>query len=221
MENLIVSAAVGCVALIGLLRLVMGLRNVSEKRDFATSFLMKLQEYVKSDGRETDTYGWILNHSNKMQNQMGYQGVYAHYRPPFQNYFVSNYPVIINMVPELRRALEDRLLSNRLANQYFNALQEAIIRHIGSADDIIKEITRELKNPFIWLREGVRAIIAIPVSLLVWFGLITDSVADKIKTSILFKIFAGSVATIGFISAIVTIALGWNDFLEKIKSILP
>lgn len=102
-------------------------------------------------------------------------------------------------------------------------LEEAIIRHIGSADDIIKEeLTRELKNPFIWLREGVRAIIAIPVSLLAWFGVITDSVADRIKTSILFKIFAGSIATIGFISAIVTIALGSIIFsLEKIKSILP
>lgn len=221
MEKLIVAAVIGCTALLGLLLLLRRLNHVSEKRDFAISFLKKLQEYVESMGRNMEIYAWLISHSNKMQNQMGHQGIYGHYRPPFQSYLVTNYPIIINMIPELRGAFEDNFLSDRLANQYFNALQDSIIRHIGSAEEIIKELKIESKNPFIWLREGVRIIIAIPITLLAWFGVITDSVADRIKTSILFKIFAGSIATIGFISAIVTIALGWNDFLEKIKSILP
>lgn len=91
MEKLIVAAVIGCTALLGLLPLLRRLNHVSEKRHFAISFLKKLQEYVESMGRNMEIYAWLISHSNKMQNQMGHQGIYGHYRPPFQSYFVSNY----------------------------------------------------------------------------------------------------------------------------------
>lgn len=220
MDKLIAFSAVASVALIGLLHLFWKLKVFSDKRNFANSFLAKLQEYLESLGKDTDAYSWLLNRSNKMQSQMGNQGIYAHYKPPYENYMINNYAIIINMIPELRRALQDSLFSS-IASDYSNSLQEAIIRHIGTIEDITNEIKVELKNPFIWLREGVRKIIATPTNLLAWFGLITDSFADKIITSVLFKIFSGSVATIGFVSAIVTITLGWKEFLIMVKSVLP
>jgi len=154
-----------------------------------------------------------------MQNDMGSQGILSNYRPPYQNFMFKNYPIILNMIPELRAAFDDILLS-KLAGQYSSALQESIVRHIGSIEDFLDRQRGELKNPIIWTREGVRSLAGIPANFLGWIGLISSSTAWRINSSLIFKIFSGALSLIGFVSAIITIALGWDQFLTLIDSII-
>ncbi|MGO9613602.1 MAG: hypothetical protein ACLPX5_11270 [Dissulfurispiraceae bacterium] len=151
---------------------------------------------------------------------MGPHGIVANYRPPFQNYMIKNYPLVLNVLPELRKALEDALLPDRLAGEYANLLQEALIRYVGTLEDISEKQHREMKNPVIWLREGIRSIISFPILLLSWLGVISETKALTISSSFFLRLLSGFFALIGFVSAIVTIALGWRQFREMIIRII-
>ena len=186
---------------------------------FADEFLGRLKKYVDSAGRNLDDYGWMIHRSNKMQNHLGDLGIIHSYKPPYQNIRYSNYPIILNMLPDLRSSIENGMLTS-VAYQYANALQETLIRHIGCVEDNLEFYEKEIKNPFKWLREGVREIVAVPAYLLSWLGIISESFVHKLISSILFKAFAGFVALIGFVSAIVTIVIGWEEFAIKLSNFL-
>lgn len=220
MDKLIVVGLVICIALYGLLRIYWDTQTISDRHNFALEFLGQLRTYLDSRGRDMKTYSWLISRSNKMQNQMGSQGIMGSYKPPYQNYMIKNYPIILNMLPELRKSIEDDILSRSLADQYANALQEALVRYIGTVEDILEEERREMQNPVIWLREGIRGIISIPMLILSWLGVISETTAFNISSSFFFRILAGLVATVGFVSAIVTIALGWKQFREMITKLI-
>ena len=139
----------------------------------------------------------------------------AAYRPPFANFQYQNYPVVLNLLPELRRTLEDNLLSGgNYSHQYGMLLQETLIRHLGTLHDREDTLARSLKNPLTWLREGVRAIVALPLSSLAWVGLLREATVGRITGSKIFRVLSGFAAVVGFVSAVMGIALGWEQFVE-------
>jgi hypothetical protein len=56
------------------------------------------------------------------------------------------------MLPDLRNALSDSYALGRLADQYAATIQEVIIRHIGSIEEIEEFNKKKLKNPVVWFR---------------------------------------------------------------------
>lgn len=192
------------------------LRALRATNELANTFLEELKKYWNSGGSDMGSYGWLLHRSNKIQNLMGSQGIMHGYKPPYQDVMYRHYPIILNMLPELRSALEDEILSRNVAHQYANALQEAVLRFIGSVDDQIEETEKELRNPVKWFREGVREVVAFPTYLLGWLGLVKEGTAQKIVASSIFKAFSGLVALAGFLSALVTIVVGWEAFVKVI-----
>jgi hypothetical protein len=197
------------------------LNAIKDNRDFTDEFLSKLMRYVNSHGSSVEDYDWMIHRSNKMQDKLGHAGIYESYRPPYQNIVFRNYPIILNMLPDLRNALNDRGLSDsELASQYAHALREALIRHIGEAEDRINYFVDEIMNPLKWFREGVKEVVSIPVYLLSILGILGDSLASRMLSSTLFRVLSGIVALISFLSAVVTISLGWEQFSEKIITLL-
>jgi hypothetical protein len=183
--------------------------------DFASEFMERLRSYLESSGKDTEAYGWLIHRSNKMQIQLGPEGVLAAYKPPFANFQYQNYPVVLNLLPELRRALEDNILSGQhYSHQYGMLLQETLIRHGGSLHDRAETLARSLKNPLAWLREGVRAMVALPLSVLAWVGLLSEATVGRITGSKIFRVLSGFAAIIGFVSAVMGIALGWEAFVQ-------
>lgn len=206
-----------CITLYGLMKNILWLININEKREFAIKFFKQLKDYINSGGRDHEAYSYLLNRSNKMQDEMGGQGIVHNYRPPYQNFMFTDYPIILNMIPELRKALEDDILSRNLGSQYAGALQEAMIRYIGTIEDAQEGQKSELKNPIIWLREGVRSITALPVNMLSWLGIISESTAYRINSSFLAKAASGVITVVGLVSSVFTIVLGWKPFVDLLK----
>jgi hypothetical protein len=201
-------------SVVGLVSLLAKLRAIKKKGDFACEYNQKLQEYVQSDGRNLEAYGWLIHRSNKMQNQMGRTGILASFKPPFANYAYNHYPIILNMVPALRQAFSDRFLStDQLAHSYASSLLECTIRHIGMIEDHAEIISGRLKNPFIWFSEGVTLALSLPVRILGWFGVLGGVAVSGLTSNILFKGISALVALIGFASAIVGLATGWAPFV--------
>ncbi|WP_415900563.1 hypothetical protein [Neptuniibacter sp. QD48_11] len=192
-------------------------KNRQDKQiEFATDYRQKFHEYLDSKGEDNAAYGWLIHRSNKMQSQMGSQGVMSNFRPPYANYMVSNYPIILNMIPSLNEAHKDYLLRGQ-AEQYARAVDEALLRHHGLVTDRSDYLFTKLRNPIAWFQEGVRQVVGSPVYALGMFGIISLSTAGVIVSSVIFRVLSGLVTLIGFASAILTLVIGWDDFFAKLQ----
>lgn len=221
MDRLIVILSIVALSVIGVARIVVQLRSLGKKLEFVHEYLEKLKAYVEGHGADREAYGWMIHRSNKMQNQLGTGGIMAAYRPPFANYQYTNYPILLNMLPELRRAYEDSLLSNNLAHQYATTIQEVLIRHAGTLEDRREAHLNQLRNPLIWFREGVRAVIAFPLSVLSWAGVLSVRAVGAITQSATFNVISGLVGLLTLLSAIMSIALGWQEFVKLVNAWWP
>jgi hypothetical protein len=216
-DRTILIFALSLACALGLIRVIHQRMRISNKLVFAAEFLQKLRAYVDSNGHDNESYGWLTHRSGKMQRQMGHHGIYASYRPPYANFQYSNYPIILNMLPELRKTFDDDVLNRGdLAHQYAIAIQEAIVRYVGNLDDIEQEYIKNLRNPFIWFREGVRAIVSFPVSILGWLGALSERTVSALISSKSFQFVSALVGIVGFISAVMGIALGWDQFKKMV-----
>lgn len=203
---------------LGLLSLIREKSHVSEDIAFSDEFMHKLKAYVESNGRDNEPYAWLTHRSSKMQKILGAYGVYASYRLPYANLQYQNYPIILNILPELRKTLEDKFLSRGgLAQQYAFSLQETIIRYGGVLEDRENEFFKSIRNPVVWFREGIRIIVALPLSILEWFGILSEKSVSALISSKAFRLCTAFFGIVSFVSAVMGIALGWEQFQAMLK----
>lgn len=213
MDRIYVLIAACGLAAVGFITLWHRSGVVADRHELAMEFLERLKRYYESAGSDLESYSWLLQRSNRMQLQMGSNGVFD-YRPPFESYIIRNYQLIVNMLPELRKELDrhDPLTHRPLAAQYANIMQESLVRHLGTIEDAHTSLARHLLNPVVWLREGVRSVTASPVLVLSWAGLIGDTTASRLTGNVLFRCIAGVVTIVTLASGAVTIVVGWERF---------
>lgn len=222
MERLLIAVVFLAVFVVGFIHLFRSKTVISEELKLAQDFLEKLRGYIDSRGEDAEAYIWMVHRSDKMQTQLGSGGIFAAYRPPFANYQYKHYPVVLNMLPDLRNALAERFGGGSdLANQYGATLGDTLVRHVGVLDDRGADMAKLLRNPIIWFREGVRILIGLPVSLLGWLGILSVWSVSRIIGGQVFGLLSGLVGLIGFISAIMGIILGWNEFVRIALSLWP
>jgi hypothetical protein len=154
-----------------------------------------------------------------MQREMGPYGIMAVYRPPFANYAFNNYPILANLLPEYRRAAVSWRIQSQ-AEDYARAIWDALLRYSGSLGDLECEIRQNLRNPVVWIRESVRAILATPVWLLTSLGIFGSSTSSKIIGSRLMRLFAGLVSLIAIAANVVQIFSGWDASVIFIRKLL-
>jgi hypothetical protein len=202
------------VAVIGIITVQVKRRNISQRIDDSGAYFKCLQDYARSQGKDMAKYTWLVEQSDKMQLELGINGIIS-YKPPAASYFMNDYPVIINLLPELHREFNDRIFpDDGLTNNLSLMLQETLLRHIGSLKELNKEVDGQLKNPLIWLREGVKYILLIPLTILQWFGVISGNFILKVSNNALVRLISGLIALLGFISSIITIVIGWPQVIS-------
>jgi hypothetical protein len=190
--------------------------RIIERESFANEFLQKFRQYVNSRGQDGEAYGTMIYHSAKMQRELGSLGVMVKYKPPFANYFINDYPVILNMLPELHRTTGDDLMGNT-ALSYAQTLEEVLIRHLGIINEQRETIRKLLRNPLAAFREGVQLVLMLPLFLLHWLGVVASSTIRHWSSSVIIKFVAGTVSVVGFVSAIIGIVVGWSDFVMIVR----
>ncbi|MEA3475668.1 MAG: hypothetical protein U9R23_04425 [Candidatus Cloacimonadota bacterium] len=220
MNRLIILGIFILIFLIGLVKLLHTKIKLTEQSRFAEEFLNKFREYLSSSGKDTKTYGWLIHRSSKAQSEMGTVAVLKIYRPPYQNFAIKNYQIILDMISDLRYAFENMTFNSKMVSLYGDTIQEAIIRYLGILDDKYNDHMKSLKNPIIWFREGIQTIVIFPITLLHWFGLFNKSTLNSLSDNFIFKAFSVLIAFIEFFGSIISIILGWEEFLKLIKSLL-
>ncbi|MCE5233222.1 MAG: hypothetical protein ABFC67_00020 [Mizugakiibacter sp.] len=210
--------SLAAVAAVGAIVLVRSVARLASDLVFTTQYRERVHVLVEhADGA---VYEWLTLNVNRMQVQMGPQGLIT-FRPPFANHVIQNYPVVLNVLPELRRCLSDQLLSRNLLGQYHALLDDALLRHQGSLTGRHQQAVASAKNPIAWLTAGVRTLLAAPVWFLATVGVISRSFASRVVASSFYRLLAGLVATVGFVSAVVGLVTGWEQFAAILRRFVP
>lgn len=188
-------------------------------QNFADDFREKFIEYANSRGENQEAYTFLLLNSARMQQNMGHYGIYSSFIPRASNYSISNYQIIMNMIPELRRWID----SNRESmgtmfvstiDSYIKNIDEALLRYIGVLAERETKAYKAIKNPFLWLRTGAGQVLSLPLILLVLFGLMTKSTLRSLQANYIFRALSALAVIITLVSGAMTILLGWEQTIE-------
>ena len=210
---------VGFLALlaVGFLQIWRALMRLVDERAEVDRYIQVFTRYMNSAGTDGQAYGELIERSLRVQDLLGGVGFMAQYMAPFGRYSVPNYQIVLNGVPAMRRDFEV-LTSGR--SDHGQLVGETLVRYMGWSADRIREKQRELRNPVAWFREGVAAVLLVPLWLFRSLGLLSGTRADRVAASPLFRLITGLVALVGLIGSIFTIVLGWSAMKEVVSRLL-
>ncbi len=194
------------------------IETCNQNEDFAIDFHNKLLEYVET--HDDSLYTWLLKNSTKLQNDMGNYGILASFIPPYAHYQITNYQVIVNGVEALNNEIRLNSLLHNKSYQVVEMVRNSIIRYTGKFDLQRKNLHIIAKNPIKLFSRFMKRLTYLPIYILAEFGLLSPKLAKKIYMNIVFKFISNLIAFIAFFSAVVTIVLGWSDFMIIINNFI-
>lgn len=208
--------------IIGFSLIVRAGRTQSKNLDEAYEYLNKFREYGNSlikDNEDYQAYEWLTMRGPKMQAKVGELGIAKGFIPPFSNIQYNTYQIIVNALPTLRDEARDPMrsynsLQNKLVHNYLTMIDDVLLRYIGRLENRLEDVRTQLKNPFIWLREGVQFFVQIPILLLYWSGLIKYTTYYRFSNNFIIKFINFLIILIGLVSSVITIVTGYNPFME-------
>lgn len=187
--------------LIGFIKNFMRLLNLSKDIDFlghyTENYVKYCNNYLGKDIRseeENKLYIRLLSDAPKAQTLLTVAGY-------------INYISLINTVQLLRNPPS-------FGRDDFETLYNNLVMQVSRINELGVNTRKETLNPFILLREGVQFFVTLPISLLYWTGLIKYSTQYKLSNNFFIKFINFLIILIGFVSAIFTIVLGWEQFKE-------
>lgn len=188
--------------------------------DFNNRFFDFVNDLFTTRRMDSDKYNAVIKDVDKIQEELGMDGVLNGFVDPLKGIQGRNYQLFMNIMPEIRTALSNvgySIMDERI-NQLMGLCEDALRRHIGNLDRAIEHEKKGLWNPITCMGEGIRWIVGLPVDVLQWAGLYNDGRSRRIKASFIFKAISNLIVLIGLVSSIVTIVLGWDEFLEIINN---
>jgi len=210
-----ITIGISAIALIGLVNLIIRYRRKAEGLNFTQSFREHYMQFVSayhSNTFDSENYSWLTMNVNRMQNDLGVLGI-MDYVAPFQRYRVPRYELVINTLPKFRIGTVEPF--------DINAVDDCLLRQIGYIDEQLRISRKEMTNPVIWFRSGIRAIIGLPLSILEWIGVLKPNAVSTITHSVLYKLFTAVIALISLVSGVVTIIIGYEQTLGQLRRWFP
>jgi hypothetical protein len=209
-----IASAVVVLLSIGFFRISSRIRALQGESDEVDDFHQGFSRYLESEGQDMDAYVHVTERAFRIQALLGPVGVMGLFRAPFGAYQARNWQIIVNALPALRREYEDGrglFQRSRGLDGYAALLQETLFRYRGWIDGRIAERRADLRNPIVWLREGVTAVLLVPIALLHSLGMSGAATASFSESPAL-RVLAGLVTLIGLVGSVIGIVLDWSDF---------
>lgn len=191
--------------------------------EYRKKFIDFINELFSKQNFNQQLYYELTAKVKEMQYELGSDGVYAYVQDNLKGYRANNYQLLVNFLPETRNILNyfsNSIMMTRY-NQEAQHCDDMFVRHLGTLELAEKNQRKSLLNPFADFAEGVKLIITLPILLLKWFGFVSEEKSNKVKRNFVIKIINLVVTTVGFVSGIMAIIMGWSDFWKMITSILP
>jgi hypothetical protein len=212
-------AAIAGAMILGFVQMLRVLMRGVGRLDFGKEYRKRFIDYANSQGTDRQAYQWLTLKAERMQGDMGNTGIYAGFRPPFEQVIYKNYPIVLNVLPRIRQMMDDNELGlwRQQIPEYVHAVDEALLRYLGSLEDSCAAARKELINPFRWFRAGISQVLSIPLYTLSLFGLMGARTIEAIQSATLFKFIAGLAGLVGFIGAVVGLMTGWSEAVTIVK----
>lgn len=209
---------------IGLAKEFRSIRRVIKDIDFLADYNKSLVTYInnhlrydnysrenRNEQEERKLHIKLVSQAPKAQRLLMSAGL-VDYQPAFQGYMIKNYPILVNTIQSLRNPSG--------LTEEFNRVNTILIMQIARYEELYESIRSNFLNPIVLLREGVQFFVTLPISLLYWTGIIQYATQNKWSNNIVVKFINFLIIIIGFVSAIVTIVLGWEQFKDYLEKIL-
>lgn len=200
------------------------INSYNKRCDFTEEFNNMFFDFVNKTFStyriDSNKYSAVIMEVDKIQQELGMDGVLNSFYDPLHGMKGRNYELFMNIMPEIRTAVSNRdnMIMMERIDQLMGLCEDALKRHIGNLERAIENEKKGLFNPITCLGEGIRWLVGLPVDILCWAGLYSVARSQKIKVSTIFKIISNIIVVIGLISSIVTIALGWDEFLIMLQN---
>ena len=178
--------------------------------EFANNFYKNYDRFDRRGEIDHEKYVWLTKNANKMQGILGQTGV-MEYIGPFHQYKISNYNIVLNTIPKFR--------DKSIMEFDVNSVDDCLLRYIGIVEERTNERVKQLKNPFLWLKQGFKELFSLPIYIINWLGIIPDRVVGKITSNLIFNILVGIGALVTFVSGVVTIIQGKEQTIDFIKKL--
>ncbi|WP_424765706.1 hypothetical protein [Paenibacillus sp. sgz302251] len=207
--------------ILGITSILSSIRTFKTQLYFCREFIDKFTTYKKSiyDNNENhEVYLWLVGNSAKMQREIGGYGIMSHMIDG--NFQYRNFQIILNLIPRIREIHRETSGGYGLRFEYLQLekfiamIGECLIRYDTELNYTIGNLTKELTNPFVWLRKGIQSIVTFPIIFFHWTGVIQYSSYSKLSDNFFVKFISSSIVIIGFISSIITIVTGFNPFVD-------
>ncbi len=167
-------------------------------------------------------YTYCIRNSDDIQRELGTDGIIAAFRDPLRGFQVSNYQLIVNVLPELRSMAREIPYNPLMGERYANLVGyccDSFAKHDSNLEKAIESKRRLLWNPISCFGAGIRKIVVLPIDVLFWCGVISLKNTQVATGSKVFNVISKLITLIGLIGSIITIALGWDQFVQLIKHI--
>ena len=205
--------------IIGLIVNIIDIKKRIEEYNFANEYYEKFSKFLskaleKKDFNNKD-YVWLVSNSDKMQFILGEAGIISYKE---YNMIYKNIPILINVMNDIISLFNGSYVSDSDI-QMINWCQTAFLRKIGILDEYTKNAPKRLFNPFYDLSNGIKFVLKIPINILYSIGFISYKGKNKIEQNILFRILSAILSLLTIFSAILSIVVGWDEFLNIINNI--
>lgn len=209
-EDVLIVLAV--VMIVGIFRISSRFLTARKQARSARAFRERFHTFSHSNGEDTEAYERLSFLAERMANTMGrYALVDA--KPPFSGHSTKSFETVLQFIPELRMHFNNLRqggygLGNDGAGWIYHSVDDALIRFLGSRDETAKLAARKLANPVAWFREGVERILALPLYVLSWFGMMEPAAATATEQNGGFRAIAGLTAIVAVIFIASTLIFG-------------
>lgn len=195
-------------AIIGLAKLTYSIIKTCIRESYTSEYLKRFNDWLKNPQGNIDDqeYTWLTQNLGRIQTELGVTGVAARYIPPGRNVVLSNYQIIVNILPliRIRRTNELEVIS----------CKDALNRHIGNLKYRRRKQFFSFANPFQWIFQGIKVIITFPLYLWYWIGLSEYNKISEVKESKVIKIIGFVITLVSLIGTFIGIIVDWDDFIH-------
>ncbi|TGM95976.1 hypothetical protein [Leptospira yasudae] len=198
---------------VGITRLIWLKFQLRKKLNFTIEFHNTFAKITKSkDEKEfNECFVFLSKRMSKLTSELGSKG-FITYKPAFANYVHTNYQIVPNTL--------SMITSGRAEATDINFCSQLFLQHIGMLEEALEISTTKLFNPIQWIITGVNYFLALPLSLLSEFNLLSGRIYQAIINSLIFKVVSGLTGICALLSSIITIVIGWNEFQKLIQTFL-
>jgi hypothetical protein len=222
MRIIVVCIVLGLI-IVGALRKIFCLKQLDKRLNYTIEYREHFIQYcnavVKTGKLDSNYYLELTRDINKIQLELGNDGIVSYYNP-MSGIKSDRYPMFLNFFTELRFYMKGWGLFNNEINMLISSCDEALLKHIGVIEEAIGIGKKRIINPIYCFSNGIGYIISLPVKMLEWCGILNNTVSNKVLDSRFHFVVEKLFTIIGLVASVMTIIMGWDQFVNLIKTII-